>query len=136
MQEHVFAADFGSDGAVVFAMDRKPIQTCEYRVEESADGHKLQLIRGRPGESPQETALRSVREETGVEATVEEPIREKLGNICGQPRIWDSRKKGPGPWGAGTPDGEALSAGAHSLQNASLGLTGQLIPASNHFCQV
>ena len=58
----------------------------------------------RPGESPQETALRSVREETGVEATVEEPIREKLGNICGQPRICGSRKKGPGPWGAGTPD--------------------------------
>ena len=28
----------------------------------------------RPGESPQETALRSVREETGVDATVEEPI--------------------------------------------------------------
>ena len=90
----------------------------------------------RPGESPQETALRSVREETGVEATVEEPIREKLGNICGQPRICGSRKKGPGPWGAGALNGEALSAGAHSLQNASLGLTGQLIPASNHFCQV
>ncbi len=52
------------------------------------------------------------------------------------PRICGSRKKGPGPWGAGTPNGEALSAGANSFQNARLCLTGQLIPTFDHFYQV
>ena len=80
--------------------------------------------RGRPGRVShlKKPPCARFEKKAGVEATVEEPIREKLGKICGQPRICGSRKKGPGPWGAGPLNGEALSAGAHSLQNASLGL--------------
>ena len=65
----------------------------------------------------------------------EAPTGRPAKNQNGAPDLWQS-EEGAGALGAGALNGEALSAGAHSFQNASLGLTGQLIPASNHFCQV